>query len=67
MHVHNTALVHKPYNTDCEAKLDFENWYIQGLYVGGGEPTHVVSSGEASLVLSQWMSNSYRSAEEAQC
>jgi hypothetical protein len=28
LHLFKTAVVHKLYNTDCEARLNFVNWYL---------------------------------------
>jgi hypothetical protein len=33
LHPYNTTVVHKVYNTDCEARLNFANWYLHGVQV----------------------------------
>ena len=38
MHQSKTAVVTKLYDTGCEAKLNFVNWYLQVVYAQDTDP-----------------------------
>jgi hypothetical protein len=45
IHIGQTAVAYKLYDTDCEEKLNFVNWYFLGLYAVEIKPLFIVFSG----------------------
>jgi len=58
------AVIHTLYSADCEPRLYFVNWYLQGTFAAHSDPTHILFNCEAwfSLIWYVYSQNRYWSA-----